>query len=252
MKIIQYLPLFLGFPSGHVMSVTAVGLHIALALDNFIDHAPHLSLRLKTLLKILVYATYFFMIMSVALSRVYVSTHFPHQVFVAAFIGTAVTFAVHKVSSYQDLSSSLVCSVSSITMLIVAIVFYKAIILSGYDPSFTVCLAKKWSRRKSWVHLDTTPFFAITRDCGTLFGLGMSTFLDSRSAESFSCFSLLLTLIFDFIFVKTVESINIFHEQVMFFYLRAYLKFALLPIIITVLTPYVLESFEMTLQYVLC
>ena len=41
---------------------------------------------------------------------------------------------------------------------------------AGLDPSWSVELAKKWCARPEWIYLDTTPFFALTRDGSSILG----------------------------------------------------------------------------------
>lgn len=235
--------LYAGFPSGHVMSIAAVGLHIVLAVKHCIEQEERLSNRLKQLLIWTVITSFLATTTFVAISRVYIATHFPHQVIAAVFIGFLITYLVRGIPNNIDLSGKKLCCITSMSMLLFAFLFYSTLILLGYDPSITVEFARKWCKEKDWVHLDTTPFYAVVRDCASLFGLGMAC-KQTVSSNRSSIASYLFCIIIAILPIQILESIRLPTENMIFFYCSAYVKFAFLSVVVTVITPFFVAYFN--------
>ena len=218
------------------MSIAAVGLHIVLALKHCIECEERLSHRFKQLMIWTVMASFFAAVSLVAISRVYIATHFPHQVIAAVFIGFLITCLTRAIPSNIDLSGKKLCCVASMSMLLFAFLFYCLLLLLGYDPSITVEFAKKWCKEKRWVHLDTTPFYAVIRDCASLFGLGIA-YKTTVSSSSSSIPSHLLRIIVTLLPIQILETINLPTENVILFYCLAYVKFVVLSVIVGAIAP---------------
>jgi len=46
--------------------------------------------------------------------------------------------------------------------------FYSLVSILGQDPVWSVTLSQTWCAKTEWVHLDTTLFYAATRDASVL------------------------------------------------------------------------------------
>lgn len=47
---------------------------------------------------------------------------------------------------------------------------FQCLTLAGFDPLWSFTLARRWCARTQWVHMDTTLFYALTRDGSALLG----------------------------------------------------------------------------------
>ena len=218
------------------MSIAAVGLHIVLAVKHCIEYEERVSHRFKQLTIWTVMASFFAAITFVAISRVYIATHFPHQVMAAVFIGFLITCLTRAIPSNVDLSGKKLCCIASMSMLLFAFLFYCLLLLLGYDPSITVEFAKKWCKEKRWVHLDTTPFYAVVRDCASLFGLGIA-YKPTVSSNDSSIPSYLLRIVVALLPIQMLETVHLPTENVILFYCLAYVKFAVLSVVVVAITP---------------
>ena len=61
-------------------------------------------------------------------------------------------------------------TLSTVLVTMVGPAIYYIIEMAGFDPMWTVSLATKWCAKEEWVYLDTTLFYALTRDAGVLLG----------------------------------------------------------------------------------
>ena len=58
-------------------------------------------------------------------------------------------------------------------VLISAIGTYSVLLVTGSDPSWSISRAVKWCVKREYIHVDTTPFYSLSRYSGAVFGLGL-------------------------------------------------------------------------------
>ena len=223
-----------GFPSGHVMSTSSVGLLLAL----------HLKERLKSpLLMTPIWFVYIVLVSAGGLSRVYVATHFPHQILVGAIVGCSLSLCVrHAIAKYQQIMFGRLAAIAALLLLISGLAVYKILNVLGLDPSSTVKLALKFCQEPSWIHLDTTPFFCLIRDTSVLFGVALS------SVMIYHCFGnttlyfekkipplvTLASIVVTCSLIVKIEGIPIDQDNVHWFYVMAGIKLTNLPIFVVI------------------
>ena len=122
-------------------------------------------------LKVVLWLFYFWSIVGVSVSRLYLSAHFPHQCLLGAFLGLLVAIA----ATSTDLSRFALQTYVTGTVLMLTVVAstYGLIMLMGIDPGWTIAKALKWCIKKEYVHMDTTPFYSIMRYTGFFLGTGI-------------------------------------------------------------------------------
>ncbi|OUC47830.1 PAP2 family protein [Trichinella nativa] len=126
-----------GSPSGHAMITASVWYIIVWGYVTFIVGRS----RKRAILTKSAWFMYLLLLIMVAVSRLYIATHFPHQV----MLGSIIAFLV-----------------------------YVFMILLGVEPDWSVKMAMKWCQNREWVHLNTTPLNALFRDTGAIIGLGLA------------------------------------------------------------------------------
>ena len=155
------------------------------------------------------WAGYCLCVLAVALSRVYIASHFPHQVVLGAAVGVLLAYLFTRFSLFDEIPSLLQCVVCSVTLIVTAIAVYGTVLALGFDPSFSIPKATKWCARSEWVHLDTTPFFAFSRDVGSLLGLGLSSLLVKKNSKpSVNVYRQLLTFVIACLLCHCLEYIR--------------------------------------------
>jgi len=221
-----------GFPSGHVMSSSSLGLLILFYL-----HEKQKRNRVFKFTLILLVPMYIAMVCLVSLSRVFIATHFPHQVIVGAVVGILMAVSVQKLSSNN--SRGVLLHQSSLliacTLLAIALVLFYTLRLCGLNPTSSVDLALQHCFHRHWVHIDTTLFFAVVRDVGSLCGISLAAFvlpslfgrevlLHSKSWSQIIgsvCLGVLFCLLF-----SLGEHVRLPQDDIILFYILAALKYA--------------------------
>ena len=188
----------------------------------------------------------------VSLSRVFIATHFPHQVILGTVIGLLVACTVRKHSSalFEVSQSVFYCTVCSIGLILSTFASHFILSVLIYDPSISVTKAQKWCVKSSYIHLDTTPFYALVRDSGAALGLGIS-FCIVRSVTragmnnqraglrsvQIPLLSKSLKIILSVFLLQLLEAISLPKSNALLFYVAGYGRCALIPIIIIFVVP---------------
>jgi len=225
-----------GFPSGHVMANSALGLLIILHIQSVIRLKKNQLYFLIVVIPIFICTLVF-----VAVSRVYIATHFPHQVIAGAIVGCVSAVLINSLFNTYSLHVmfSPVAIIVGIGSLLVGTFVYYTLMVFDLNPLATVSFALNNCALRDWVHLDTTLFFAITRDAGCLTGLGLtswcvSVFIGTQARAallegklplyvSWVCIMVICPLVY------ALESFRIPQDKLLTFYIVAFIKFALLP-----------------------
>ncbi|XP_066520348.1 glucose-6-phosphatase 3 [Hoplias malabaricus] len=158
-----------GSPSGHAMVSGAVWWVVASSLASFL----HSRTGSKALAAI-PFLFYALLLAVVGLSRIFILAHFPHQVVAGILAGVILGVFLNRTVPEQRLLVFFL--VSSMVLLLGALLVYAGLEKIGIDVSWSISLAEKWCSKSEWVRMDTAPFSSLTRDAGSLLGLGLAQF----------------------------------------------------------------------------
>ncbi|XP_041858281.1 glucose-6-phosphatase 2-like isoform X1 [Melanotaenia boesemani] len=210
-----------GSPSGHAMGSSCVWFH---------------------LLKSCLWVAFWVIQISVCISRVFIATHFPHQVILGLFAGMLVAEVFDHIPSVYNASLKVYLQ-AKVFLFSFAVCFYMFLKLLDIDPLWSVTKAKKWCTNPDWIHLDTTPFAGLVRNMGALLGLGLAVnsemFVQSCKGKNgcktmfkFTCMAATLTFLqlYDFIKMPT-------HNEALF-YILSFCKSTSVPIGVVAVIPY--------------
>jgi len=188
---------------------------------------------------------------------VFIATHFPHQVILGTVIGLLVACTVRKHSSVlfevsQSVFYCTACSNLGLILSTLASHFILSVLI--YDPSVSVTKAQKWCVKPSYIHLDTTPFYALVRDSGAALGLGISFRIvrsvtragmnNQRGLRSVQIplLSRSLKIILSVFLLQLLEAISLPKSTALLFYVAGFGRCALIPIIIIFVVPMIVLS----------
>ncbi|XP_074652740.1 glucose-6-phosphatase 2-like [Tubulanus polymorphus] len=168
-----------GSPSGHAMVTASV---LYLLIRHLTCHSTFASKHHRFVMNVLCWFGYFIFMFCVMISRLFIATHFPHQVVLGTFIGLIVAELIRHVPLlhvrscvYMLVSAGLLLSGFAVYSLIENVL--------NMNPMWSVSSALKWCQKPEWIHLDTTLFHAIVRDSAALLGLGIALRLTRRSLK---------------------------------------------------------------------
>uniref|UniRef100_A0A3Q3AV71 glucose-6-phosphatase n=1 Tax=Kryptolebias marmoratus TaxID=37003 RepID=A0A3Q3AV71_KRYMA len=163
-----------GSPSGHAMGSSCVWYVMITSALKFASGVSSVrSSQRFHFLRSFLWVTFWVIQISVCLSRVYIATHFPHQVILGLIAGMLVAEVFDHIPSIYRASLKSYLQVN-VFLLSFAVCFYLLLKLLDFDPLWSVVKAKKWCANPDWIHLDTTPFAGLWRNLGALFGLGLA------------------------------------------------------------------------------
>ena len=151
-----------GSPSGHAMITSAVWY--------VLTHDFLISRDIKSgTMHLITWSLYAAMISAVCLSRLFIATHFPHQVVAGTIVGIALAKSLGSISTASLKTKHYITTAAALTL--AAIVTYLLLLAVGVDPLWSVDKALKWCERRDWVNLDTSLFYSLVRDVSSLLGL---------------------------------------------------------------------------------
>ena len=169
-------------------------------------------------------------------------------------LGLLVGYTLEQLASQSDIFSSKLqwsrsrswinLLLASLTLLLGGLGIYHALRLTGLDPEFSVALATRYCKERSWVHPDTTPFYSLMRSTGTLLGMALVALLAAnrgiceRLQRRRGLRGKMLGLTFSLIVVFLLHSkyVPSFAESgTVVFYVAAVLKAAMIPCVNSVL-----------------
>uniref|UniRef100_A0A3B4FAD6 Glucose-6-phosphatase n=1 Tax=Pundamilia nyererei TaxID=303518 RepID=A0A3B4FAD6_9CICH len=227
-----------GSPSGHAMGSSCVWYVMITSALNF----ARPSRRLYTSLQSFLWMTFWVIQISVCISRIFIATHFPHQVILGVFTGMLIAEAFDHIPSVYNASLKVYLQ-TNIFLFSFAVCFYLLFKLLDIDPMWSVSKAKKWCANPDWIHLDTTPFAGLVRNLGALFGLGLAVnsemFVQSckgkngcKSMFKLMCVTATLTFLQLYNFIKMPT-----HNEALF-YILSFCKSASIPLGVVAVIPY--------------
>lgn len=158
-----------GSPSGHAMVTAATWWVVVSTVGSVLYSRTH-----SVVISAAPYLLYVVMLVAVGLSRIFILAHFPHQVVVGSITGFILGVVLsRRVPQGRPL---LFFFSLSFGLLLSTLLLHAGMKQLGIDLSWTIPLAKKWCHRAEWIRLDSVPFSPLTRDCGTLLGLGLAQY----------------------------------------------------------------------------
>ncbi|XP_028291136.1 glucose-6-phosphatase 2-like isoform X1 [Gouania willdenowi] len=234
-----------GSPSGHAMGSSCVWYVMIISALNFVRPSSSSctqSIQRFHLLRSCLWICFWVIQICVCISRVFIATHFPHQVILGLFAGMLVAELFEHIPSIYNASMKVYLQ-AVVFLFSAAYCFYLLLKLINIDPLWSVDVAKKWCAHPDWIHLDTTPFAGLVRNLGMLFGLGLSVnselFVQSCKGKNshkaifkLMCVTATLTFLqlYDFIKMPT-------HSEVLF-YVLSFCKSASIPLGVVAVIPY--------------
>lgn len=182
---------------------------------------------------------YLLTVSAVCFSRLFIATHFPHQVLLGAIIGTLIGWLICRNPYFSLLPSFQMGFIFAILLMLTALFVYQTLHWLGWDPASSIPKAKQWCQHADWVHLDTTPFFALSRDCGATMGLTICSIVNGHIMSSKTPYTQKRTLghqmgvtALTVISCQLLEKLPLpFHSLPLLFYVTAICKYALVPVV---------------------
>ena len=239
-----------GSPSGHAMVTSAVlcilALHVMSSLKETILLQTHLLLRYFT--TVTVWSLFLTVVSLVSVSRIFLATHFPHQVVQGTVIGVILAFFVRKnISKLLKVAYSFsYCAAFSLALVAITLVSHVILSFLVYDPSISVMKAKKWCIKASYIHLDTTPFYALVRDSGATLGLGIAftvirLILKTRENNWRGFQTTLLTgslkIPLSLFVLQLLEVISLPKSHPTLFYSAGFIRYSLISVVVILIVP---------------
>ncbi|CAG5865569.1 unnamed protein product [Menidia menidia] len=234
-----------GSPSGHAMGSSCVWYMMITSALNFARPSSVSSVRSVQRFHVLrscLWMTFWVIQISVCLSRVFIATHFPHQVIFGLVTGMLVAEVFDHIPSVYNASLKVYLQ-ANVFLLSFAMCFYLLLKLMDIDPLWSVNKAKKWCANPDWIHLDTTPFAGLVRNLGALFGLGLAVNSDMfaqsckgkngcKTVFKLMCIAATLT------FLQLYDLIKMPTDSEALFYLLSFCKSASVPLGVVAVIPY--------------
>ncbi|CAB1328472.1 unnamed protein product, partial [Coregonus sp. 'balchen'] len=232
-------------PSGHAMGSSCVWYVMITSALNFTrrlcDSSTQGCQRFGLVWSFL-WTAFWIIQISVGISRIFIATHFPHQVILGVLAGILVAEAFEHVPSIHTASLKVYLQ-TSFFLFSFAVSLYFLLKMIDIDLLWSIPKAKKWCANPDWIHLDTTPFAGLVRNLGALFGLGLAInsqmFIHSCKGKNgyktrfkLMCVAANLTSLqlYDFIKIPT-------HTEILF-YTLSFCKSAAVPLSVVALIPY--------------
>ena len=221
-------------------------LQLTSSLMETILHQAHFLCRF--LITLTIWSMFLIVLSLVSVSRIFIATHFPHQVVQGTVAGVIVAFVVRKYNSKLLKVSHSVsyCAVCSLALVTITLAAHFILSILVYDPSISVTKAKKWCVKPSYIHLDTTPFYALVRDCGASIGFGISFailgFVFRTRANNWRGFqTTLLTgslkVLLSIFMLQLLEAIPLPKSHPLIFYGAGYVRCAIIPVVVIFIVP---------------
>ena len=92
--------------------------------------------------------------------------------FVLQYLGISLAKQIYASPKWLNLKRNQWLLVASV-ILASAVGTYCSLLLTGNNPAWSISQAFKWCARREYIHVDTTPFYSLTRYSGATFGLGL-------------------------------------------------------------------------------
>ncbi|KAM4622983.1 glucose-6-phosphatase 3 isoform 1-T3 [Discoglossus pictus] len=229
-----------GSPSGHCMITGAALWPVMKSLTN-LSQSP--VQRLAPLL------LYTLLMVGIAISRVFILAHFPHQALGGILTGVFLGYVLQRHIPHER--SLYFFARASFLLLIGAVVLHWGMSTLGVDISWSIDLAIKWCARPEWIHPETRPFSSVTRCAGNALGLGLALncplynqLIGDHSGWGEKGLSLFLSILFS----KILYILPFPMSSHLLFYVLNFLRHLLCPLAVIILAPVTSRSLSMCQQ----
>jgi glucose-6-phosphatase len=209
----------------------------------------------RKVIHISLWFVFFVVIAMVSLSRIFIATHFPHQVIGGVLGGIAISNITQNNLDLSKFKSVMKCSSVSLMLVVSSLGFYEVLSYAIFDPSESVQKAQKWCANPAYIHIETRPFYALVRDAGSVFGIGLAHWLvnlcksntsvnpqhDSKkvstSSQNNSTLFSILEITFSLTVIQLLETFQLSFSNEILSYVFGYFKNVALVIIVVFITP---------------
>ncbi|KAJ7409565.1 Glucose-6-phosphatase 3 [Willisornis vidua] len=156
-----------GSPSGHCMIPGAALWPIVTALT-----AKVATCTQSWVLRLIPFLAYTLFLVAMALSRIFVLAHFPHQVVTGVLAGAALGWGLQRCP--PNFRNSQFFVVVAAVLLLSALALHGLATAAGIDLDWSLRLASTWCSDPAWLRLDTRPFASLCRVVGSALGLALA------------------------------------------------------------------------------
>ncbi|OXB69276.1 hypothetical protein ASZ78_011396, partial [Callipepla squamata] len=240
-----------GSPSGHAMGSSCVWyVMVTAALSYTVRWKEKSAVTLHRLTWSLLWIIFWIIQISVCISRVFIATHFPHQVILGVFAGILVAEAFEHTPAIQTASLRMYIK-TNLFLFLFALGFYVILKLLDVDLLWSVPKAKKWCANPDWINIDTTPFAGLVRNLGAFFGLGIGInsemFITSCKGKNSCKISFrVLCIAASLATLQLYNCVKIPTHTEYLFYILSFCKSAAMPLTVVALVPYCVHTLMRT------
>ncbi|XP_067825014.1 glucose-6-phosphatase catalytic subunit 1-like [Heptranchias perlo] len=230
-----------GSPSGHAMGSASVWYVMVTAFLTF-GLKKKQSCFQKWCLHVLLWTAFWVIQICVCTSRVFVATHFPHQVFLGVISGMVVAEMFGRINAIYNATLKKYLKIT-LFLFSFALGFYLLLKVLGVDLLWSVEKAQRWCARAEWIHIDSTPFAGLVRNLGALFGLGLALnspmYAESCKGKRGQQFNFRVScIVTSLIVLHLFDSVKPPTQKEFLFYLLSFCKSATVPLAAVAIIPY--------------
>ncbi|XP_078385867.1 glucose-6-phosphatase catalytic subunit 1-like [Cetorhinus maximus] len=230
-----------GSPSGHAMGSAGVWYVMVTAfLTSTLQNKQHCIQN--WCLRAVLWTVFWMMQVCVCVSRVFVATHFPHQVCLGVISGMVVAEVFGRINAIYNVTFKQYLKIT-LSLFSFALGFYLLLKVVGVDLLWSVEKAQRWCARAEWVHIDSTPFAGLVRNMGALFGLGLALnspmYAESCKGKRSQQFNFRLScIVTSLIILHLFDLVKPPTQREFLFYLLSFCKSAAVPLAAVAFVPY--------------
>lgn len=223
-----------GSPSGHCMITGAALWPIMMFLINKSERG---ILRYVPLL------VYILLMSGIAVSRLLILAHFPHQVLAGILSGVLLGYFLKR--SVPHGRSFVFYTLATLFLLLGALLVYWGMSAFGADLSWSIHLANKWCSKPEWIRPESRPFSSVSRSAGNAMGLGFALCCPlyqrlHRGHPGWRVKGIILLL--SVLFLKVQQSLPLPVSPPLLYYTLNFLRHSLCPFIVIILAPYIVTA----------
>ncbi|XP_077108652.1 glucose-6-phosphatase 3 isoform X2 [Ranitomeya variabilis] len=222
-----------GSPSGHCMITGAALWPIVMFCTGRLQSGV-----LRTVPLIL----YLLLMAGIAVSRLLILAHFPHQVVAGILTGVFLGYVLPRTAPHDR---NLVFFLrSSLFLLLGALLVYCGISAFGVDLSWSIHRANKWCAKTEWIRPETRPFSSVTRSAGNTLGLGFALhfpFFHRLHTDTPGWRERGISMVLSFLFLKLQHALPLPVSPPLLYYLLNFMRHCTCPLIVIILAPYIVR-----------
>ncbi|XP_069808833.1 glucose-6-phosphatase 3 isoform X3 [Dendropsophus ebraccatus] len=225
-----------GSPSGHCMITGAALWPIIMFCTDRLQ---------RGMIRTLPLVFYSLLMAGIAVSRLLILAHFPHQVVAGILTGVFLGFILQRYAPYNR--SFGFFALSSLGLLFGALLVYWGMSALGVDLSWSIHLASKWCTKTEWIRPETRPFSSVTRSAGNALGLGFALhcpLFHRLHTDTLSWRERSICLLLSLLFLKIQQELPLPISPPLLYYLLNFLRHCISPLIVIILSPYLVRGLD--------